>query len=116
MTTPSDIKAALVEAMAKAICRASCDRIQQTDVCEKYGCKFWHKVDASAALASLPPVLERFGCKVTRREPSDAMVVATTRAEPITYFPLATAAEGRRNQLRAAHDAAPTVPWESDNG
>ena len=46
----------MVETIARALCRASCDRIQQGDECDRYGCKMWHLdalEDARAALSAL---------------------------------------------------------------
>lgn len=110
MTTPSDLKAALVEAMATAAdpeaFRPKVERPHHKHLWERRR----HRAREVAAvhLAALPPVLERFGCKVTQREPSESMwgTEEQDRRFPDIYTRYA------HDLWKSMHDAAPTVPWE----
>lgn len=53
--------------------------------------------------------IDTAGLAVVPKEPTREQIVAMTHAEPLTYFPLKLAAEGRRKQYRAAIQALKPV-------
>ncbi|HYF53529.1 MAG TPA: hypothetical protein VEA41_04665 [Salinarimonas sp.] len=123
MTTPSDLKAALVEAMATILDPEAFDELNIAEPARMSAmlARDIARETATKQLASLPPVLERFGCKVLPREPSDAMCDAPARIpvsipsdgfKPAHTYNSTFDAYEANAVWPAMHDAAPTVPWE----
>jgi hypothetical protein len=96
--TSADLKAALVEALKQALTTSTSGDAN---------------VIAAQLLAALPPVLERFGCKVVSRDSTDAMEEAGEELDDwgVPSDP------GTGNASAIAHweamwNAAPLVAWE----
>ena len=110
--TPADFKAALVEAMSKAACCPSGEcRYKEHCIATYQYDKFMERM-----LASLPPVLERFGCKILGRQIGEReAVIALDGTAAYLNLPGSKRSqniEKMRLRWSAAWDAAPPVAWE----